>query len=293
MHINFPFRKPFEPTAADALAIDRSPPAQFVTPPSGGSADLAALTDDLLSRRGIIYCGHGACRSAAERERSCPGRSACRTSPASPFWRNSRPICARPGDCQRLRELIGRAGSRFSQVEVVIRFGGPPLCKAMADFLAGTRLAYHIYCSRAGEWADDTHSLTHHLTINPAAVSADDWDDFPCPQIPPPGATDCCARMKRRKIPSPGKSLPVPTSTAPSCATSSISCPGQRTYSLATACPSAISTNSAARPTNRVLRLGQSRRLRHRRQCLDRPRHRRGAQWQTLGGRLGRYHALP
>ena len=180
VHINFPFRKPFEPTADDATAIDRSPPAQFSAPPASGSADLAALLkDDLLSRRGVIYFGHAACRSAAERERLLPWARRLSDITGFPILAEFTSNARAAATVSAYESLIAAPEAEFSLVEVVIRFGAPPLCKAMNDFLAGTRLAYHIYCSRAGEWADDTHSLTHHLTIAPTAVTAEDWDCFP------------------------------------------------------------------------------------------------------------------
>ena len=184
VHINFPFRKPFEPAADDAMEIDRSPPTLFRAPRENGTADLAALlTDDLLSRRGIIYFGHGACRSLAEREALLPW--AQRLSDISGY-----PILAEYTSNMRARHTAGAyesfmaaSAADFSQVEAVIRFGAPPLCKAMQDFLAEAELACHIYCSRSGEWADDTHGITRHLTIDPASVSQSDWDDFPPAQF--------------------------------------------------------------------------------------------------------------
>jgi len=183
VHINFPFRKPFEPAADDSMAIDRSPTTRFNTPQTKATAELAALlSDDLLKRRGLIYCGHGACRSEAEREHMLPW--ALRLSDITGF-----PILAEftsnmrsAATVKAYESFLSAPDAEFSQVEVVIRFGAPPLCKAMGDFLSKTELAYHIYCSRAGEWADDTHSLTQHLTIAPASVSADDWGDFPSAQ---------------------------------------------------------------------------------------------------------------
>ena len=180
VHINLPFRKPFEPADDDNLDIDHSPPTQFSAPQANSSADLVALlTDDLLSRRGLIYFGHGACRGEAERAALLPW--AQRLSDITGF-----PILAeltsnmRSGTTISAYEtFISAPATEFSSVEVIIRFGAPPLSKAMADFLLQADLSYHIYCSRAGEWADDTHSLTHHLTIHPASVSHSDWDDFP------------------------------------------------------------------------------------------------------------------
>ena len=193
VHINLPFRKPFEPTDDDNLDIDHSLPTQFSAPQANSSADLAALlTDDLLSRRGLIYCGHGACRSEAERAALLPW--AQRLSDITGF-----PILAELTSNMRSRTtisayetFISAPEADLSQVEVVIRFGSPPLCKPMQDFLANTQLPYHIYCSRAGEWADDTHSVTHHLTIHPASVSHSDWDDFP-----PAPSSDWRSRISR------------------------------------------------------------------------------------------------
>ncbi len=176
VHINFPFRKPFEPAADDIMDIDRSPVTRFSTLQATATAELAALlSDDLLSRRGLIYCGHGACRSEAERENMLPW--ALRLSDITGF-----PILAEFTSNMRSAATVNTYESfmtapavDLSQVEVVIRFGAPPLCKAMQNLLAEAQLANHIYISRAGEWADDTHSITHLLTIPPAAVSAADW----------------------------------------------------------------------------------------------------------------------
>ena len=183
VHINFPFRKPFEPAADDAMDINRRPATRFSAPQANATAELAALlSDDLLSRRGLIYCGHGTCRSEAERENMLPW--ALRLSDITGF-----PVLAEFTSNMRsaatvnaYESFLSAPDAEFSQVEVLIRFGAPPLCKAMQDFLAESPLTDHIYCSRAGEWADDTHSLTRHLTIPPAAVSADDWQDFPSAQ---------------------------------------------------------------------------------------------------------------
>ena len=82
--------------------------------------------------------------------------------------------------------LMHSAAVDFSQVEVLIRFGAPPLSKRMLDFLEHNQLREHIYCSRAGEWADDSHSVTRHLTLNPATVNPREWDGFE----PAPHSTD-------------------------------------------------------------------------------------------------------
>ena len=184
VHINFPLRKPFEPAADDMMEIDRSPPTLISPPPTAGSADLAALlTDDLLKRRGIIYCGHGACRNKAENYATAPWVSRLSLSTGFPviaeYTANIRPYAASNASLG----FMAAPDVDLSQAEVVIRLGAPPLDKAMQDFLAEADLAYHIYCSRAGQWADDTHSVTHHLTIDPTSVSQSDWDDLPPTQF--------------------------------------------------------------------------------------------------------------
>ena len=181
VHINLPFRKPFEPSADDAklLAVEERAPTTFVEASRKGKSGLAALlTDDVLARSGIIYFGHGTCRSEAEREALQPW--AQRLSAVTGY-----PILAeatsnmRCGDAICSYEsLLEAEGSDFSQVQVLIRFGAPPLCKAMQDFLARASLRYHIFCSRSGDWADDSHGVTHQLMAQPAAVSALEWDRF-------------------------------------------------------------------------------------------------------------------
>ena len=179
VHINFPFRKPLEPAADDNMQIDRRAPTRFVE--SGrvrSSGLLPLLDDDVLQRRGIIYFGHGSCRSGAERRALLPW--AQRLSTITGY-----PILAEFSSNMRSATAVGAYEScmtlpavDFSQVEVVIRFGTPPLSKHMQDFMAKAPLPYHIYCSRAGEWADDNHSITHHLTVHPADVSPSEWDDL-------------------------------------------------------------------------------------------------------------------
>ena len=179
VHVNLPYRKPLEPEneAADEPKIDRCAPAHV----DGNRKTLALglaplLSADVLRRKGIIYFGHGSCRSEAERERMLPW--AAELSRVSGF-----PILAEFTSNMRAANTLGAYESfmnspalDFSQVEVLIRFGAPPLSKGMQDFLARDQLRVHIYCSRAGEWADDSHSITHHLVVDPASVSLAEWD---------------------------------------------------------------------------------------------------------------------
>ena len=180
VHINLPFRKPFEPTADDATAIDRSPTTRFSPPPAAASAELAPLlTDDLLRRRGLIYCGHGACRNDAERDALLPWLQRLSHITGYPILAEFTSNLRAESIVSAYESFLYPPAAEFASIEVVIRFGAPPLCKALQDLLSTTRLTYHIYCSRAGEWADDTHRVTRQLSIDPAAVSAADWEDAP------------------------------------------------------------------------------------------------------------------
>jgi len=186
VHINLPYRKPFEPGAddADALKIDRRAPTRFLDKSGASPSGLGSLlSEDLLRRKGIIYFGHGSCRGELERERML--HWATKLSGVSGF-----PILAEFTSNMRAENTISAyesfmtsAAMDFSQVEVLIRFGAPPLSKNMQDFLAFNQLRCHIFCSRSGEWADDSHSVTHHLSINPATLDPSEWDRFaPAPR---------------------------------------------------------------------------------------------------------------
>jgi len=177
VHINLPFRKPFEPAADVSLEIDRRPPTRFFPAPPGTEPSLRPLlTADLRNCRGIIYCGHGSARSKAEQNALLPWLS--RLSQATGF-----PVLAEFNSNLRDAGSLGAYESWLASVDMsgldaLIRLGAPPLCRGMQDLLAKSRLRYHIYCSRAGEWADDSHSITQHLTIDPAAVDAREFDNL-------------------------------------------------------------------------------------------------------------------
>ncbi len=185
-HINLPFRKPFEPGPADAALapINHEPPAH-IAPPAGVSTTglPTLLTDDIIGRRGLIYCGHDSCRDERERARLLPWVRELSRVAGYPVLAeatsNLRLTGAADATIAAYETLVGSGAVDLSGVEVVIRFGRPPLCRAMQDFLAADQLSAHIYCSRIGEWADDSHSVTHQLAVDPGAVSAAEWAGWP------------------------------------------------------------------------------------------------------------------
>ncbi len=181
VHINFPFRKPFEPGAddAEAMAVTRPVTTKFVKARAKYESGLAALlTDELRARPGIIYFGHGSCRSEAERAAITPWAERLSAITGYPIFAEFTSNMRGGKTIGAYESIADSQADPFSQAEVLIRFGAPPLAKNMKDFVHGNHLRYHIYCSRAGEWADDSHSITHQLTVNPAKVSADEWDGW-------------------------------------------------------------------------------------------------------------------
>ena len=204
-HVNLPFRKPLEPGADETgvAHVEKHRAPHFVQKSGKGESGLSALlTDEMVAGRGIIYCGHGSCRSEAERERLLPWAAQLSRVSGFPilaeFTSNMR---AEKATCA-YESFMHSAAVDFSQVEFLIRFGAPPLSKRMQDFLERNQLREHIYCSRAGEWADDSHSVTRHLTLDPATVNPHEWDGFE----PAPDSTDawreCLARadLVARKV---------------------------------------------------------------------------------------------
>lgn len=192
VHINLPFRKPFEPDDddADIMNIDRSAPARIS---SANRADASALDDLLhsvaLPKKGIIYFGHGSCRTSAEAVALT--RWAARLSRRCGY-----PILAEYTSNMRNSGLsadgvyeplgayesyLGSDACDFDSIEALIRFGAPPLSKAMGDLVAQANLERHIYCSRDGQWADDSHSITELIHFDPSAAAP-----MPYAKDPPP-----------------------------------------------------------------------------------------------------------
>lgn len=181
VHVNLPFRKPLEPDAADAelaLGEPRRTPRRVQDSGKGESGLSSLLTDDLLAVRGIIYFGHGSCRSERERERLPPWAAQLSRVSGFPILAEFTSNMRSANTITAYESFMPSSALDFSQVEVLIRFGAPPLSKRMGDFLARNQLREHIYCSRAGEWADDSHSVTRHLTLNPADLNPREWEGF-------------------------------------------------------------------------------------------------------------------
>ena len=198
VHINLPFRKPFEPGGDDAevMNIDRGEASRFFRqkrPDASALEDL--MRGETRAKRGIIYFGHGSCRNAAEA--GALTRWAARASRVSgypilaEYTSNMRHIGHAAGEGYEplgaYETYLSAAACKFKSIEALIRFGAPPLSKAVSDLVAGADLKHHIYCSRDGEWADDSHGITDLVHFDPLSAA-------PLPYADDPPATETAFR---------------------------------------------------------------------------------------------------
>ncbi len=167
VHLNFPFRKPLQPSAAASDSLPAtSPPGSDVPMPrivrGTLSADSSAL--DQLARlmdsepHGIMVCGPESVRPGYEE----PLR---RLAEASGY-----PILAdalsglRRGLLGDSKNLIGSYDALlqadpavYPEARLVIRFGAVPTSAALNRYLAGLAGATIIQITPDGTWADDAH----------------------------------------------------------------------------------------------------------------------------------------
>ncbi|MCY4020811.1 MAG: 2-succinyl-5-enolpyruvyl-6-hydroxy-3-cyclohexene-1-carboxylic-acid synthase [Chloroflexi bacterium] len=204
VHINLPFRKPFEPGDDDAevMIIERGEATRFLRE----KRPAAPALDDLArgenwGERGIIYFGHGSSRTAAEAR--VLTRWAARLSRISgypilaEYTSNMRNVARSADDPYEplgaYESYLSADACEFKSIEVLIRFGTPPLSRAMGDLVVGADLKHHIYCSRDGEWADDSHGITDLVHFDPLSAAPMPYADDPSVTVD----TAFCDRIHR------------------------------------------------------------------------------------------------
>lgn len=193
VHINLPFRKPLEPEAGEADTPGSAPaaPIRFWRHQGRTSSGLSdSLWERILTRRGMIYFGHGAGRTVEEIEavsRWAASLSSLLGWPVfAEFTSNLRRLPS-AGDAvyaplAAYESYVTSGKIDFSQVETLIRFGAPPLAKNMQSLLSELKLKFHIYGARAGEWADDTHSITDFIPFRDLTAAIPQAPEIPKPQ---------------------------------------------------------------------------------------------------------------
>ena len=180
VHINLPFRKPLEPDADDQGAASIAQTAtrfwQHRRRTSRGSTDFS--WDPILQHRGIIYFGHGTCRTLEESQTAMAWAADLSRASGWPIFaeltsnlRCFSPEVAGYAPLAAYESYVTSDAIDFSQVKALIRFGAPPLAKNMQALFSRLELKAHIYGARAGEWADDTHSITDHISFDDLTAS--------------------------------------------------------------------------------------------------------------------------
>ena len=188
VHLNFPFRKPFEPTpvAGDVPAAvleeaHRDSSRAFTVfsrgilqPSPRQISELAALIQDC--RRGLIICG----------PRSPGGDFApvvVRLAKVAGY-----PILADALSGVRFgrhvddaQNLILSGYETFLQQatvagwqppELIIRFGAMPISKMLGLYLGRCRTCQHVQISGSGVWQDDTHTTSDFIWADPVQACA-------------------------------------------------------------------------------------------------------------------------
>lgn len=180
VHLNFPFRKPLEPTnAADWQEMDPSlnkearPNAQPFTKIERGKilpsdAQVNFLTE-LISEnpRGMIICGP-----------RCPGgdfpKVVSRFAKLSGYPLFADPLSGvRFGPHIQDSPIVGgyetflSAALNLPEPELVLYFGAVPTSKRLNQYLARSDSAVHIHVRENGVWADENHVTSHYFQVDP------------------------------------------------------------------------------------------------------------------------------
>ncbi len=179
VHLNFPFRKPLEPSSTNQLAAAQPPPAPARPYTLFGRGHL--LPDDtaigLIIKaiewhpRGLIICGP-----------CCPG-GAFPAALAALAETTGFPILADPlSNVRHGPQVSGGVvlggynlwlhapAERLPRPEVILRFGAVPTSATLASYVAGLKPNFFLHVREDGQWADDQHQTDTYLQADPAAV---------------------------------------------------------------------------------------------------------------------------
>ena len=164
VHLNFPFRKPLEPTAEEARQHVFEPDAPPFLRVSRGAvlpspADVAELAEIIARyQNGVIVCGPNCPRSNFAQMVNA-------LSKASGY-----PILAEAlANVEHVRQP-----ARFDNAhpDVIIRFGGAPTSAEMLSLLANAKAAHRVFVTHDGVYADDDHRTTWMIHADAGALCA-------------------------------------------------------------------------------------------------------------------------
>ncbi|MBZ0286724.1 MAG: 2-succinyl-5-enolpyruvyl-6-hydroxy-3-cyclohexene-1-carboxylic-acid synthase, partial [Anaerolineae bacterium] len=180
VHLNFPFRKPLEPALvegdnteipAEAQARpDGKPFVQFERgTPVVNAAQIKPVVDAIQQHeRGLIVCGPRAFTGDvpdALYELAQVSRYPIVADPLSGVRFGNPPAGA---------VVMSSADSVTTPApDVAIRFGSVPTSQRLNDSLNSSSIKHYVHISLSGEWADDSHRITHFVQADPALFCAE------------------------------------------------------------------------------------------------------------------------
>lgn len=165
VHLNFPFRKPLEPTFVSTdkteLPIDASarsdgkPFTIFARSVSRmGDEQLKVLEAAVQYERGVIVCGP---YTPVSVDRLIDFAQAV-----------GYPILADPLSGLRFDDRVLGGYNTYpipQDPDVIIRLGAVPTSQRLLDYIGSSDPHYHIHINRGSEWADDNHRTTHFFEV--------------------------------------------------------------------------------------------------------------------------------
>ncbi len=171
VHLNFPFRKPLEPTPIEGDTVDIDIENELKTKlyigqqhptPSFKENGFTDIFEAFQSPNGIVIGGINAGKETFYDNKDM-------LTFAKLF---SYPFLADPLSGTRfgLEGVLGgyetfmRYSDNLIKPDVIVRFGDVPLSKWLNQFIADCQPKYYIHFSPSGEWSDDSHLVTHMIT---------------------------------------------------------------------------------------------------------------------------------
>lgn len=171
VHLNFPFRKPFEPDGDEAApAEENAVTAPRIVP--GRMAPAAETIEQLVDlirehERGLIVCGPG-----------CPGGAFAQTV-AALAQRSGYPLLADPLSGVRYgpwvegatvvggyEGILAQGRDPWGAPQLVLRFGAAPTSKWLNQYLQESAPSHRVHIRENGVWADDSHQTTLFIQAN-------------------------------------------------------------------------------------------------------------------------------
>jgi len=179
VHLNFPFRKPLEPTlvpADNTVGFDVSNRdigvafTRFASAHLHPSVETVQMLSILIAthEQGIIVCGT-----------RCPSGTFAQAV-SSLGARIGYPVFAEPSSGVRYGAHVSHitiggyetflAGTTLPSPKVVIRFGDVPTSKWLNEYLEKAQPVAYVQVSTDGVWSDDLHQTTHFIHADPVLL---------------------------------------------------------------------------------------------------------------------------